>query len=446
MRYKAIVSIFVMMLVVSSVTAVNIDYSDDKEINNLDSLINKVILENYDISILERIINKYIEHRDFDSLIGGMDIIEECINYYNDNNVRTALNLGKNEINDLINNNETLKSFFDVEKTFNLENILNRIKTLKPSNVIEDVNTLLKPQKNYNKFVESREQFGESFMEYFEQYFYNETTLLDNVGNLIPIVDDVCIILAKISLLWSVPLTILGGLLGLFIASIITYVFFAPITIPLSLYMSVVYLIENGGSELAEELVGICVMYGLVGLIVMGLPILFKLMFLEPAGIYGITYVMDKISIISLLETIGNYDLETGSNPPRIYAFNFDKPIYENVEMEFRIDVSDNDKIKWNGEKENRDFVQVGIDWNNDFIFDTWSNFDRDKDGDYTKLKIRHTFPEPDIKTINVIAFDINGGFSNIESYNIRIHDNAKNFKWSFPLFRNLYWKLIECF
>lgn len=377
--------------------------------------------------------SRYIDYRGLNSLIGNDEIISLCNEYYYNESVREALVVEKeNLLLELENYNVSkyfLEGLFAVDKTFDVDRIRQRIDSLKIGSVLEDVMSLLEVPKTYDDFNDSRNFYGQLVMQYWSYTNYSD------IDGLYSIIDKICSIIARISMIWVVPITILFGLKGLIMSSIITYVFFAPVTVPMSLFICFDLLLKDTESDLRGQILEIAVLEGLVGLILHGLPLLFKAIFMEDYGIYGISYVMEKISFLSLVPLLSpNYDVVFGESSPDVrYAVCNEPKVNEFSEILVR--VIDEDVVEWNGKKEVRDYIIIGFDYNNDMVFEDWSFPMKDNDGFYYHS---HKFTRTGKQVVNIVAYDICGVCSDVYSFQVFVV-NSRNRIFDFPIISRLF-------
>jgi hypothetical protein len=456
------IAFFVAILMISTVTAIPASNSNvpilihqndsitlDTEIDNLMKDIIENYLDEHNTSIIEKMIYSWLSIRGLNSLIGGCEIIDECNNAYSSEDVKLNIVNGELDLEAFIDNNyvETgwLKTYFALDQTFTLSRIINRIDYLKPLSVLDDIQDLLGVSKDYNNFVNLREDYGEMFLTLANTHNFS-TEALDSYY---PLIDFICSVLARIALIWAIPLTILFGVCGMIVADLITYVFFAPITIPMTLFVGFNELLKNNDT-LGDELMAIAIMYGLVGLFTLGLPLLFKLIFLSEEFMYGIDYVFSAISFFNFIPTIGltGWDYEADEQAPSINGFtwaNIPKPKVGRP-VTFSALVLDKDKVQWNGKSVKRDYVRLGIDWNNDMKFDQWTELKKDDETQSTYFEISHIFDWAGTYKINVIAMDIMGGYSDIKTYKVNVQNSRVRdlfALWDFPFFK-YFWELIH--
>lgn len=424
MKAKTILVISVLMLLISTATAVPI--SAVKENKNIEP------------NMWDIFMDKWFDFRGLKGFISGADIIQECYNAYNDTDVQSSIVNANNDIKEMIsecpyNHRELLNALFDVDNSFDLDSILYRIKKLDAVSVLRDVHSLLQPSKTYKSFNESRNLDCSIFLTmFYPDYDYNEMT------EYYPIINDICKVIAKISLLWAVPLAILFGVTGIIISSLIAYVFFSPITVPMSLYVSLMECAKNG-NPIWDEIIVIALQYGLVGVFSMGIPLLLKMLFMTEEGLYGLEAILYEISILSVIDgNVDDWSLVTGENNPD-FVLSYPSNNWKNVPVRFVASVSDSDEVVWGDTSEFRDYVKIGFDWDNDMIFDEWSDFNKPSyDSTYTYFEVLHTFKNEGSYKINVIAYDICGAYSKIKTYNVEI-SNPRFWFWKFPMLNLLF-------
>jgi len=95
---------------------------------------------------------------------------------------------------------------------------------------------------------------------------------LDNGEPRLPLVIFVLYICGVVSLLWMIPLVILLGKVGLGIGEILTLLWFTPVILPIQIIVSCAYALQIEGVQ--EKLKEFFLDYGLVGLMIYGIPYL----------------------------------------------------------------------------------------------------------------------------------------------------------------------------
>lgn len=435
-KLKGVIAFFVLMLMISTVTAIPINNSkiivDYKE-SKLDKFIRESLSQYGDISDFKKLIYKYIDLKGVNTIIGGCEVIEQCNNYYNESDVQLALEYGEEEITDLLENINVSSSHYSIGETFDLDCIFSRIQSLHAISVLDDIKDLLQIETSYKSFNDSRNVFGQMFM----ADIYDDLLTIDDGDIVYDNVNSICHVIAKISLLWAIPLTILFGLSGLVVSSLITYVFFAPVTIPMTLYVSFIECINNNVDDITDQLIELALQWGLVGLITMGLPIILKMVFMTPEGLTGIVYVLDQISILSLIESKGGYDIVAGEHRPEINAINDPDHIIAGLPTIISPIVYDMDKVVLGDDSKYRDYVRVGIDWDNDMVYDEWTDFKEPENSDWTQFNVVHTFKTSGKHIVNFIAFDLMGGYSDVKTRIVNVEPRPRvfnGFEEDYPL------------
>lgn len=306
--------------------------------------------------------------------LNDMTIIGECKNYYNDGNVKAKITEAKTELQDTINSfseqdRQLLKEFFDIDNTFSLSAIWDRICSLHEGTVLYDVQDLLKVWDNYDDFNSSRQVIAGKFLNLISNHNFSSNDMY------YPVVDKICALLNMISMIWAVPLLLLGGLVGLTIASFITMIFFAPIIIPMTFYIGAIECLAHD-TELLETLVWTFVSYGLVGLLAMGMPLLLIAMFQDDYVTTGFQYILDRLLILSVDKQQRGRVLVTGETAPE-YRRPFDIIVYSGKTATIKMAVCDYDFVlrKDLDLNQRRDYAQIGFDWNRDKVVDEWSEF-----------------------------------------------------------------------
>jgi len=326
------------------------------------------------------------------SMFMDLTIIDKCWEYYNDNTVRTKLVEVQTEIENEINklpeqDRQLIREFLDIENTLSLASIADRVSSLRLGTVLYDVQDVLEVPDNYGEFSSSREG---STIKLLELMYNND---FENMDIYYPLIDRVCEILAGISLIWTVPLMILGGLTGLIIASFVTLVFFAPITVPMALYVGVSECFIND-EDFRLELMEIALLYGLVGLLLKGTPLLLVKLFSDNWGMIGVEYILSKLTIWSVDEENGEYALITGADSPRLRG----RGLYlTGKKLDISLHVSDTDYVAtlYNpDDKLARDYIQIGIDWDGDYEVDEWSDLVKAKYNDEVTIDLTHRYAD----------------------------------------------------
>lgn len=422
---KSVFVILISVLMLSTVTAmpiINMVNDDEEELKD-----EPLKLMDRKTNPLERLVFKMIHISGLNTILGGCELVQECNNAYNDANVRNAIESQHSNIDTIIESykySDEISNFFDIEKTFNLDNIKNRIDCLHPTTALNDIQYLLRFSPNYKQFNETRYDYGVNFMDIAMKKNFTD---LESYYSL---VDAICNAMVKISMVWTIPLTILFGMVGLLISGFITYVFFAPITIPMSLYISLTETI-NGNSSMQEDLIAIMVATGLVGLCTLGLPILLESIFMTEYGLSGFLYVFERLSLLSLTESKGDYILKTGEVAPEIYGFgsggNWGHT--EGKTIEFDAWVKDDDTLYYNGITDKRDYIRLCFDWDSNGIFDEYGLIEKNRNGYYTydtSFKAGHY-------NATIVAFDLMGGFSNKYIWKFDIKKSGHERTYDFP-------------
>jgi len=297
-------------------------------------------------------------------------IIQKCFENYDNNSIKnniinTKQNLIENIDNLDINNSSSIKSFFKLNETFDLQNIYSRINSLKIGQVKKQLLDMLGNYEpnNINSF---EYVYNDTIVDMFKMI--NETKIYVNpVGyeNIYPLVDYVCDIIAHFIMQIAPLLLVLFGVNGVFIAIMVIMIFFAPITLPLSVYVGFCEMCRCGDiwSIIQNDFYN----WGLVGVLINCLPLLVECFFMNGFFLIGFGYIFAHILLNSTYDDFG-----TGECKPVIYA-DSKKVFHPNTKMMVDVIVHDWDMI--NNQKF-RDYIRIGWTLNNKTGYKIyWSDF-----------------------------------------------------------------------
>ncbi len=402
-------AIFVAIILVSSTVAVPI--VNKGAVDNIAEIKQEENekLEPRCLGFLKQLKYKWIELRSMNCWLAGDEVIDRCWEYWNDESFRTQLADFTESINTEINklpeeHRQLAREFFDIDDAFGLNKMADRILTLRPGYILEDVQSLINPPDDYDHFNETQHDRLALYME----LIYDEELGISSIDSFHPIVELLCLILAVISLTWTIPLATMLGTFGLIIANLITIVLFSPVIIPMALYVAIVEEINGDDFELGELLISIALKYGLFGLVILGIPVAILYTFNHGVSFDdGLEYVLYRIIVGYTTSEKGDSDIVTYETAPEIEHW-FRRPIRAKVgeSIEFCADGRDHDKvISWDGEKY-RDYVQFGWDWDNDDDVDEWTNLKEQKGIAPASATVFHKFNKAGIYTVKVIARD----------------------------------------
>lgn len=341
--------------------------------------------------------------------------------HFNDETFRAKLNEAKAQIDVEINkfseeDRILIREFFDIDSAFSLDGIFSRISSLRPLHVMHDVQQgLLEVPDNYDDYNETRQEPIAKYLEiWYNNDFGNETMFY-------PFVNLLTVILKAFSLIWTVPLVVLLGLIGLVIASFITVIFFSPIIVSAGLYIGACEALQND-EELREKLKNIAFVSGLIGLTTVGSAVLLSTMFKDGWVKQGWKYVLDRILILSLGED-GNIII--GERAPWIQQCTIPSTGTVGKPIKVSLEVYDQDWV-YKSEAPNyerpRDYLQVGWDWNNDGEIDEWTELVDPYQGSnlaVAQITTYHTFDTDGTHIIKVTPRDIWGLDGDTKSYMI---------------------------
>lgn len=363
-----------------------------------------------------------------------LTIIDKCWEYYNEPSFRTRLVEVQNSIDVEINklpeqDRQIVRDLFQVDDTFSLSGIQDRISSLKVNSVLYDVQDLIGVYDNYDEYNATRQGSLEKILE----LFYNNNFEKDTMGY--PIIEFIGNILGYVSLLWEIPLLFLGGLTGLILAAFLTFVFFSPFIIPAGLYVGIVECFEND-EEFKEDIVDIAVIFGLVGLVLFGSPLILEYMFGGGWGMLGITYVLSTIILSGLDTTKGGYTRITSEVAPNGAVSYHPQECKVGKPFLLNTRVRDDDEVFSGGFRIARDYLQVGFDWDNDFNVDEWFKLKREDEG-WINLDVYHTWYEPGVHKYNFVTRDlwgVYGDWINLEVTVERARSKQVELLGNFPL------------
>jgi len=334
-------------------------------------------------------------------------LIDKCWEYWNNPEFRAKLAEAKANVEIEINklpeqDRELIREYLDLENTFSISGIAQRISTIGIFTYMEDTQNLLKVPDNYDEYNESRQEMLGKLLE----LFYNNDFEFDEMYY--PLVNVICFLMRVISLIWTIPLTILFGvIIGLPMACLISMIFFSPITVPMSVYTGLTECWKND-PDFKDEILAIAVGFGLAGLIVFGTPLILGKLWKDGYYNLGWKYVMSKVLLISWEEIGGSIIPITGETEPWIYFLTSPSTAKVNKPVKFTATIIDVDKVFFDGDEGFRDYVHVGYDWNNDFIVDEWTNLEKEEYQGWslTEIDTYHTFTSVGVYHVHVIARD----------------------------------------
>jgi hypothetical protein len=365
-------AIFAVAIMVSSTTAVPI-----VNIEAVESSKNKELTDLLQSSIDKNFLSEDIFYSNPTGLTHE-DIIEKCWEYWKDPEVRQAIEQAKEEIDHEIENRFTdettrilVKEFFNLESLFNISEIKKRIEYVHVSTLFYDVQDLTgvtDDNKEFNDTYRGKQK------KLFEIWYHSGLSWENLTGMFYPIVDLLIYsIIFKIAVKWLIPMALLFGVSGIRASVLIFLIYFGIATLPLSIYVATRELLKND-KEFKNWLIEITIQFGLFGLTTIGLLKTLKKIRTEEWFELGRLYVLSKILFINLFITPNGWEFETGETPP-ISGYNNIQKILTSVQL--FVNVDDNDEMYYRGlglpQTLPRDYVQLGIDWDNDGDFDEWT-------------------------------------------------------------------------
>lgn len=294
-------------------------------------------------------------------------IISHAKKFFANSTVQQKLNDNKNEIDLMIqsfdvNNTDLFKTFINYNEVFDISNVFDRISSLKIGSVKNQVLNMI---GNYEP--NSYKSFDDTYnisMENLLRVLYDNDKL-DNPEYYYPMVDQICEIITLFTLALCIPMVFLLGLNGLFIGLMISMIFWGPIIIPMSVYVSFCEVVTNN-SEVQEYLMNILVGWGIIGLITLGVPYMLKILFDDGYFLIGLAYVLCRV----LLYADNGMTSEVFPS-----AYIEDKiTVYYAKDIVIPMTVKDWDLIN---NVRHRDYIRIGWAYENDSdrFGITWSDF-----------------------------------------------------------------------
>lgn len=365
-------AIFAVAIMVSSTTAVpvvNIEAVESAKIKDIKGLSQVSIYKNF---LSEDIICSNPSGPTHEN------IIEKCWEYWKDPEVRQAIKQAKEDIEHEIDNrfkDETtrilVKEFFNLESLFNISEIKKRIESVQISTLFYDIQDLSGVTDNNKEFNET---YRDEQKKLFEIWYHSGLSWDNLTGMFYPIVDlMIYSIIFKIAIKWLIPLGLLFGVSGIRASVLIILIYFGIVTKPLVIYVATRELLKND-KDFKTWLIELTIQFGLFGLTTIGLLKTLKKIRTEEWFERGRQYVLSKILFINLFLTPNGWEFETGETPP-ISGYKKIQKILTSVQL--FVNVDDNDEMYYRGlglpQTLPRDYVQLGIDWDNDGDFDEWT-------------------------------------------------------------------------
>jgi len=367
-----VVAIFAVGIMVSSTTAVpvvNVEAVESAKIKDITDLSQASIYKNY---LSEDILCSNPTGPTHEN------IIEKCWEYWKDPEVRQAIQQAKEDIEYEIDNRFTdettrifVKEFFKLESLFNISEIKKRIESVHISTLLYDIQDFIGVTDNNKEFNETYR--GEQ-KKLFEIWYHSGLSWDNLTGMFYPIVDLIIYsIIFKIAVKWLIPMGLLFGVSGIRASILIIFIYFGIVTLPLAIYVATRELLKND-KDFKTWLIELTIQFGLFGLTTIGLLKTLKKIRTEEWFELGRLYVLSKILFINLFITPNGWEFETGETPP---ISSYDKTLKILTSVQLFVNVDDNDEMYYRGpglpQTLPRDYVQLGIDWDNDGDFDEWT-------------------------------------------------------------------------
>ena len=364
-------SIFSILIMISQVTAVTVnDYNSNNDIilkQPEKNLFQK--LNDDELKIDEDWKSKFFDFLNFlihdNEFLTEFDFIEDIVS---------------NFISASFNDIERAIEFFELEKTFSIDRIINDIESIRYDHIIEDIQDLLMVEDNTVHFEELYEEKASQAAELVKNDEVDESNY--------PIISQICKKIGELSRLWIEPLQKIFTIFGLPTGCLITCVLFSPILITFIHYIA--------WAEFADDY---------PELIDKPIKNLFKIipkLYLEKYVKRARKFILQLVLVACVPPDDMEFSEEEPSCSPKDKSING----YKNKEIIFKIDVSDQDKMKYSGVSAYRDHVQLGFDWNNDFEVDYWTPLVNDYIKEKKTITVKKTFSSTGKKVVNVIARD----------------------------------------
>lgn len=360
-----------------------------------------------------------------DSRLGSTSIISSCFSYYNNNEFRNKFNafrdnflyILRHKYDDLF---ELSKIVYNTGKAFDFSVINSNILSLDENNIMGSIQDLLMQPDSL-----------EDFLNIHMVSVTDGNGLLTNEGIEIgeyEEIDYACETIADISMIWIIPLTMLLGAVGAIIANCVTVVLFSPFLVPAWIYVSInEYYQDNPPNE--NEPVDISELMKEV----------YEGGYLAEAGVY----ILGRILVNVLKECQPQTYSEKA---PSLFSLEVNqKFIYRNEPTIVHVWLIDYDKLNTNPDPnhidEYRDYVQAGLDWDNNGIIDQWTPLSNDHDRDYryfaVDIQVEHIFKTSGDHVVSVTPRDQWGVCGETKQVTLNVwHGTPKSistwFKW-FP-------------
>jgi hypothetical protein len=340
------------------------------------------------------------------------DIKEQALIQINKSNVVNKINEKKAEIMNKINEYPIkqrifLMNFFDIENTFNIDKMKERINSLNVNNILSDIQDLSQLPDNYNDFntTENQEKIGELLL------------IMDYTELFCPICDLILLCIFAISSIYAVFLIPLFEEFGVFFTNCITLILFAPIYLPIAVYCGFLYGCNYDESFKSD----------IQDLIYHGhftSAIIYVMLYSFTTGLwYGLEHVFFYILWLSAEINPNGWLITTGNTAP--FAESFQIAIDQTTgNVLFGVFIGDDDIMRYEQESSYRDYLQIGFDWDNDMSADYWNNlcYDTIHPIEITIEKIFDT----GVHTVNCFIRD-NWGIYTTITFNFELNNDNEN-------------------
>lgn len=345
---------------------------------------------------------------------------------------------------------KTLKEFLCMLETFDYNSVKQRLTGINIDTYMYDMQNLLQVVDNLEDFkseqtgsigllVKSQAIMDVLFDSTYGKNEYDQSPDSKSVG-LRPLIG---LSAGIISLIYSVVALVLYTLLGsvgLLFATAITIIFFAPIICYLIMFEASLDAIEYE-PLLRTQLKEIFETGGPIGLLVLGGPLILAVDWLEGYTNQAMEEVFSKIllSDISFDPVTGAKNIHYSEYRPTItmgIAHDGDK-ITQNKQARFYVFAQDSDKYKddeHTADREYRDYIQAGWDWNGDGLVDEWTDLanaydDQGHPADDMTIYGTHTFSSAGEITVGCWLRDQWGVYSEWKTDTFNVEKKSLAFK-----------------
>ncbi len=278
-------------------------------------------------------------------------------------------------------NLQLAEDFFDVEKTFSVQRIIQDIQSLRNDYFLEDFQDLIMTEDNLDNFIELYDEKASQAAELSESNEIDE----EEYSKISMRVKKI----GEFSRRWADPIKQIFPLWGNYIAAFITMLLFWPFLMPCWYYIAWCELAQDHPDWVDEP-------FKNLGKIVVSL---YKDRYVRNAR----RFIYNLILISQMTEdSITFSEVAPTCNPKKDhYEANKDRDIT------FSVDVVDLDKIYSSNIYEYRDYVQAGFDWDNDYNIDTWTKLETQIFmSNKITIDCNHKFSSKGTKYVNVVARD----------------------------------------